>query len=315
MNTSFHDIEGFLSHKRLALVGASLNPKDFSRALMRELGEAGYEIVPVNRRAGADASIEGRRGFAHVGDIAAVEGPVDGALLMVPPSQAAEVVRECLAAGVTRLWFHRGAGRGAVDDEAVRVAREAGALTVVGECPLMYLPGAKLVHRVHGGLAHDRSQPRLSGLATPRPGTGLVVLLALLQALVGLPALGGGGLLVSDPTGGRVGLSLEWLASSPFGSYLVPGLVLFAVGLCHIGAAILTLRRRPIAGRFAMALGLAMMGFIVGQWLWLPQWSWLQPAYFAIGVAEIAAGLTWLAHLAPRVPSLPRGIGQGAARA
>lgn len=315
MVTAFPDIEGFLAHRRLALVGASLTPKDFSRALMRELTEAGYEIVPVNRRAGSDAMIDGRRVFSRVGDIAAGEGPVDGAILMVPPGQAAEVVRECVAAGVSHLWFHRGVGRGAVDDEAVGLARAAGGITVVGECPLMYLPGAKLVHRVHGGLHLDPMQARTTGLAAPQPGRGLVVLLAILMALIGFPALGGGGLLASDPSGGTIGLPLAWLASSPFGSYLVPGLLLFAIGLLHVAGMILTVRRRPLAGRVAMVLGLAMALYIVGEWLWLPHFSLLQPAYFAIGGAEVWAGLTWLAHLSPHVPALPRVAGPGAARA
>lgn len=231
MSTSFRDVQDFLSNRRLALVGASLNPKDFSRALMRELSAAGYDIVPVNHRAGADTMIEGRRVHASVGAIAAAEAPVDGAILMVPRSAAVGAVRECLAAGVSRLWFHRGAGPGAVDPEAVGVARAASALVVEGECPLMFLPGAAFVHRVHGGMTKRWVG---KGLLAPRPGLGLVVVLAILQALVGFPALGGGGLLIADPSGGEIGLPVAWLASSPFADYLVPGVLLFVLGLCHV---------------------------------------------------------------------------------
>lgn len=329
MNPSLRDVEGFLSNRRLALVGASLEPKDFSRALMRELAAAGYDAVPVNRRADERSAIDGRRVFARVGDIAAAEGPVDGALLMVPKRAALEVVRECLAEGITRLWFHRGAGPGAVDPEAVRLAREAGALVVAGECPLMFLPGTGFVHRLHGGLARRWAPPALRGLAAPRPGLGLVMLLAIVQLLIGFPALGGGGLLVADPSGGQVGLPVAWLASSPFSSYLVPGLLLFALGVCHVAGAIMTLRRRPVAGRIGLWLGLAMMAYIAGEWLWIPELSPLQFIYCALGLVEIGLGLMWLSHFAPRVAPLasarsvsapplsggPAGAGPGAARA
>lgn len=312
MSTSFRDVQDFLSNRRLALVGASLNPKDFSRALMRELSAAGYDIVPVNHRAGADTMIEGRRVHASVGAIAAAEAPVDGAILMVPRSAAVGAVRECLAAGVSRLWFHRGAGPGAVDPEAVGVARAASALVVEGECPLMFLPGAAFVHRVHGGMTKRWVG---KGLLAPRPGLGLVVVLAILQALVGFPALGGGGLLIADPSGGEIGLPVAWLASSPFADYLVPGVLLFVLGLCHVAGTILTSRRRPGAGRVALGLGLAMAVWILGQWLWIPELSPLQFIYFAIGLAEVGLGMMWLAHFGPRVARVgatPGVVGAGA---
>jgi predicted CoA-binding protein len=41
-------IDAFLASKRIAFIGLSHNPKDFSRHLFREFVEHGYDVVPVN---------------------------------------------------------------------------------------------------------------------------------------------------------------------------------------------------------------------------------------------------------------------------
>jgi len=82
-----------------------------------------------------------------------VSPAVDGALLMTPPAATEQVVRDCVEAGVARVWMHRGAGRGAVSPAAVAFCRERGIAVVEGACPFMFLPGAGLVHRAHGALA------------------------------------------------------------------------------------------------------------------------------------------------------------------
>ena len=41
-------IRDFLAQKRIAVVGVSHDPKDFSRGLLRTLRERGYDAVAVN---------------------------------------------------------------------------------------------------------------------------------------------------------------------------------------------------------------------------------------------------------------------------
>ena len=137
-------MQTFLASRRLALVGASRNPREFSRALLRELLARGYEALPVNPAGG---EIEGRRCFRSVAEIVP---PVEAALLRTPPDRSAAAGRDCLAAGVRRIWFHRGAGLGSLSPEALALCREAGVLVVPGACAFMYLPGTGLPHRVHG---------------------------------------------------------------------------------------------------------------------------------------------------------------------
>lgn len=54
-------------------------------------------------------------------------------------------------------------------------------------------------------------------------------LLLLLLALLGVGALGGGGVLIISPSGKLMGMPLSLLAGSPFHSFLIPGLLLFLV--------------------------------------------------------------------------------------
>ncbi len=137
-------VREFLASRRLALVGFSRNPKDFSRMLDAELRARGYDVVPVHPDA---AEIDGRRAFPRV---SAAEPPVEAALVLVPPQAALAVVRDCLDAGVRRIWLHRGAGRGSASPEAVALCAGSGVEPVVDLCPLMALPGAGWAHRLHG---------------------------------------------------------------------------------------------------------------------------------------------------------------------
>ena len=144
--SSLEDARAFLATSRIAFVGVSRDEKDFSRGLLRALASRGFEVVPVNP---ALREAEGRACFARVKD---VRPPPDAALLAVPPARAEEAVRDCLAAGVRRIWFHRGAGHGSASAAALALCRENGVAAIQGLCPFMALPDAGFPHRVHGFL-------------------------------------------------------------------------------------------------------------------------------------------------------------------
>jgi len=136
--------DDFLAQKRLALVGLSRNPKDFSRYIYTELRQRGYDVVPVNPNL---AEVDGARCFARLQD---VTPPVEGALVMTAADQSEGVVHDCAEAGINRVWLHRGAGAGAVSPAAVDFCRQRGMRLVAGYCPYMFLPQASFFHRFHG---------------------------------------------------------------------------------------------------------------------------------------------------------------------
>jgi uncharacterized protein len=137
-------IEDFLAQKRIAMIGVSRNPKDFSAALFEELRKRGYDMVPVNPKVSA---VLGQPCYARVQDI---QPPVDAALLMTTPEISDEVVTDCADAGIRRIWMYRAGGKGAVSENAVAFCQERGIQVVPGQCPFMFLPGAAGVHKFHG---------------------------------------------------------------------------------------------------------------------------------------------------------------------
>ena len=139
-------VRDFLDEKRIAMIGVSRNPHDFSRVVFSELRSRGYDVVPVNP---VGDEIDGVKCFHHVQDILP---PVDSVLLMTVPQVTREVVRECSQAGVKRVWMHRGGGKGAVDHEAVVFCRARDIIVIDGECPFMFLPETGWFHRLHGGV-------------------------------------------------------------------------------------------------------------------------------------------------------------------
>ncbi len=141
---SLETIEDFLAQKRIAMIGISRNPKDFSTALFLELRKNGYDVIPVNPKV---PEVMGQRCFARVQEI---QPPVDGALLMTTPEVTDAVVPDCAAAGIRRVWMYRAGGKGAVSEKAVAFCREHGIQVIPGQCPFMFLPQSGGIHKFHG---------------------------------------------------------------------------------------------------------------------------------------------------------------------
>jgi len=137
------DVQDFLAQKRLAIVGVSRQPKDFSRMLYREFIKNGYEVVAVNPQA---AEVEGQPCFPN---LQAVQPPVDTVLLMTSPTVTEETVHDCAQLGVRRVWMYRAGGAGAVSDRAVEFCRSNGIAVVPGECPMMFLKQSPWFHQIH----------------------------------------------------------------------------------------------------------------------------------------------------------------------
>ena len=142
--TVMERIQDFLDQNRFAIVGVSRRPKDFSRTLLREFRERGYDAVPVNPEARA---MDGQPCFARLQEI---QPPVGAVLLMTLPALTDRVVRDCAEAGVKRVWMYRAIGKGAVSADAVKFCEANGISVIAGECPMMFLPGGAWFHRFHG---------------------------------------------------------------------------------------------------------------------------------------------------------------------
>ncbi|HST13015.1 MAG TPA: CoA-binding protein, partial [Terriglobales bacterium] len=91
--TTTRDIQDFLALHRIAMVGVSRAPNDFSRKLFREMCDRGYDMVPVNRVA---AEIDGRECFQC---LQAIRPALEGVLVMTPAYETLRVAQDCAEAG------------------------------------------------------------------------------------------------------------------------------------------------------------------------------------------------------------------------
>ena len=137
--TSKAAVADFVSQRKLAVVGVSRKRAKFGNLAFRELKRKGYKLFPVHPHA---EQLEGERCSAS---LAALPEPVEGVLVIVPPAQAEQVVREAAAAGIRRVWLQQGAGSPAT----IRFCEDNRISVVHGECILMFAEPAAWYHRAH----------------------------------------------------------------------------------------------------------------------------------------------------------------------
>ena len=126
---------------------------------------------------------------------------------------------------------------------------------------------------------------------TPRKNKDLVTGLGVLQLFIGLGAVGGGLVLILDPSGSNLGITLEELKRTPFSTFLVPGIVLLVVnGLGSLVGAAASFMRHRYAGEIAMALGIFLVAWIMLQVYWFSGFHWLHALYFGSGLLEFFLG-------------------------
>jgi len=136
------EVDEFIAQQALAVVGVSRDRNKFGNVAYRNLKEKGYRVFAINR--GLD-SVEGDPCYPN---LAALPEKVDGVVIVVPPRETEQVVREAEAAGIKRVWMQQGAE----SPEAIAFCESHGLSVVHGECIMMFAPPVKSVHRFHRGV-------------------------------------------------------------------------------------------------------------------------------------------------------------------
>ncbi|GAA4542144.1 hypothetical protein [Pseudonocardia xishanensis] len=124
----------------------------------------------------------------------------------------------------------------------------------------------------------------MNATATPtRPGvrSGL----AALELVVGAAAVYGG---IGLAAGNLIGMPADWLAGTPFGSWLWPGVfLLLVVAVPMLVAAVLELRGAPRAAVASIGAGAAQVGWIAAELLVMQRYNVLQPVMMLAGLAVL----------------------------
>jgi uncharacterized protein len=131
-------IDAFLAEPALAVVGVSRSGAKFGNAACRKLRAKGYRVYPIHPGA---TTIDGVRCYSRLEDL---PEPVGAVLGVVPPAEAAKVVRDAARMGIRHVWLHQGAE----SQEVLAICRELGIDVVSGECVLMFAHPASF-HKVH----------------------------------------------------------------------------------------------------------------------------------------------------------------------
>ncbi len=110
--------------RTIAVVGASADESKAAHRIPLYLQEQGYRIRPVNPRGGE------LFGEAVARSLAEIDGPVDVVDVFRPAPEAAGIARQAVAIGAKVLWLQLGIA----DDEARRIAEDAGLTVVMDRC-------------------------------------------------------------------------------------------------------------------------------------------------------------------------------------
>ena len=135
-----------------------------------------------------------------------------------------------------------------------------------------------------------RTRPVGRWSVSPRRGWEGGTLLGLLL-FVGVAAVyGGTGLMASG-----LGMPREWLDPLPVDTWWWPGVaLLLTVAVPQLAAAVLVWRRDPRAGVVGVAVGVALVLWIVVQLALLQRYFFLQPVIAGVGTVEVVLGAVWI---------------------
>jgi acetyltransferase len=128
-------LDSLFGAKSVAVIGASKNPGKWGFLILMNIILGGYKgkVYPINPK---ESEILGYKAYPSISD---APGPVDLALIILPPAKAPQALREC--AGKVRIALVIAAGFGeigpderALEDELVLAAREGGIRVVGPNC-------------------------------------------------------------------------------------------------------------------------------------------------------------------------------------
>jgi predicted CoA-binding protein len=119
------------SVKTIAMVGASPDKTKFSYGVLRVLHETGYDMIPVN----PNPVVASIRGLKVYPTLRSIDRPVDMVQVFRNPEELPQIARDAVAIGAKVLWGQLGVR----NDDAARIAEDAGLKVVMNRCPKIEL--------------------------------------------------------------------------------------------------------------------------------------------------------------------------------
>ncbi len=137
--TTLNQIQKFLEPRKMAVAGASRNPKKFGGAVLKELKEKGFTLYPVNPNA---EEIQGLKCFKSVLDL---PDDVNHLFIVTPKLESLAVVNAAIQKKMKMIWIQQKSET----TEAVKKIEDAGIPLIHKKCILMFADPVKGPHNLH----------------------------------------------------------------------------------------------------------------------------------------------------------------------
>jgi hypothetical protein len=133
-------VDDFLSQQNIAVAGYSCKDKNTGNFIYEKMAKNGYNVYAVNPKAQNQSDV------VCYPDLQSIPVKVDGVIITAPPAASINIVEQCIALGIDKIWMHRSVDNGSYSAEAEKLAEKNG-LSVIGiGCPMMFLK-PDLFHR------------------------------------------------------------------------------------------------------------------------------------------------------------------------
>ena len=119
------------SVKTIAMVGASPDKTKFSYGVLRVLDETGYDMAPINPK----PEVKEIRGIKVYPTLKDVDRRIDMVQVFRRKEELYGIAKEAIEVGAKVLWGQIGV----YDDEAAKLAEDAGLKVVMNRCPKIEL--------------------------------------------------------------------------------------------------------------------------------------------------------------------------------
>lgn len=133
------NIQAFIKHKNMAVVGASRQGNKFGNTAGKELQERGYQVFYIHPEAN---EINGQPTFP---DLNTIKEEVETVWICVQPEKGEAILRQAADAGISKVWLQMGGE----SPELEKLADKLDLDLVAGKCILMYAEPVRSFHKFH----------------------------------------------------------------------------------------------------------------------------------------------------------------------
>ena len=136
---TLNEIQQFLAPKKIAVAGASRDPKKFGGTVIKDLKERGFELFPVNPNAD---EIQSLKCYSAVTDL---PDDVKHLLILTSKNKTAEIASQAVQKKMEMVWIQQMSET----PETLAVLEEAGIPFIQKKCIYMFADPVKGPHNFH----------------------------------------------------------------------------------------------------------------------------------------------------------------------